>query len=196
MHKSVGETLREIRIVKGISQRALADEVGIHFASISKIERGVESCGESTLRKLAEALDADVELLLGQAGHKTLPYRVLGNIAAGEPIETAEHIETFDLTDHFAPTEHYMLKVRGDSMIRAGINDGDLAIIRHGDAARNGDVIVAIVGDEEATLKTYTKSGRQVTLSPANKRLKPKTYPAKDVEIRGVMVGAVRTKVG
>lgn len=195
MTDSIGQKLKEIRVSRGISLRALAAEVGIHFGSLSKIENGKESCGPETLTRLAEALDADVDLTLGQAGHRTLPYRVMGNIAAGTPIEATEHIETFDLTDHFDPRDHFMLKVRGDSMILAGINDGDLAIIRQEQRPRNGQIIVAIVNDGEATLKTYMKKDGLVVLSPANRRLKAKSYPPADVEVRGVMVGVVRTAV-
>ncbi|MEQ9407721.1 MAG: LexA family transcriptional regulator [Fuerstiella sp.] len=196
MKNEIGGVIRELRHAKGISLRGLAAEVGIHFASLSKIENRKEPVGEPTLRRIAETLDADVDLLLGQAGRKALPYRVLGNIAAGTPIEAAEHIETFDLTEHFDPWEHYLLKVRGDSMILAGINDGDLAVVKHGKQPKNGDVVVAIVDDGEATLKTYTMKDRQVVLSPANRRLKDRTYPAERVEIRGVMVGMIRTSIG
>lgn len=195
MSNLVGKTIREIRTGRGVSLRALAQEVGMHFASLSKIENGREPCGEAALRKIADALDADVNLLLGQAGHKSLPYRVLGDIAAGTPIEAAEHIATFDLTEHFDPLNHYMLKVRGDSMILAGINDGDLAIIRHANTAANGQIVVAIVDEGEATLKTFTRKDNLAVLSPANRRLKAKTYPLGRVEIRGVMVGAVRTSI-
>ncbi|MEQ9406092.1 MAG: S24 family peptidase [Fuerstiella sp.] len=195
MNNNVGETIREIRTARGISLRALAAEVAIHYASLSKIENGRETCGEATLRRIAEALDADVDLLLGQAGHKSLPYRVLGDIAAGTPIEATEHVATFDLTELFDPRDHYMLKVRGDSMILAGINDGDMAIVRHSGKATNGQVVVAIVDDGEATLKTYTRKDRQIVLSPANRRLKPRTYPPDRVEIRGILVGVVRTSI-
>lgn len=195
MTDEIGKQLREIRVARGISLRALAAEVGIHFGSLSKIENGRETCGPETLSRLAEALDADADLLLGQAGHRALPYRVLGNIAAGTPIEATEHLETFDLTDHFDPRDHYMLKVRGDSMILAGINDGDLAIVKHETKARNGDIVVAIVDDGEATLKTYTRKDKLVVLSPANRRLKARSYAPAQVEIRGIMVGVIRTSM-
>lgn len=196
MNRSIGPALREIRKGKGISLRALAKEVGIHFASLSNIENDKESIGQETLERIAEALDADVDLLMGLAGHKTMPFRILGNIAAGTPIEATEHIETFDLTQHFDPQDHYLLKVRGDSMILEGINDGDLAIILHTSKAQNEKIVVAIVDGGEATLKKFSKNGRKIVLSPANRKLKPQEYPSTRVEIRGVMVGVVRTSIG
>jgi SOS regulatory protein LexA len=195
MTGGVGAKLRELRKARGITQRALAAEVGIHFSSLSNIENDKEPCGEGTIRRLAEALGADEDLLLGEAGHRAMPFRVLGNIAAGTPIEAMEHVDTFDLSQQFDPQDHYMLTVRGDSMILDGINDGDLAVIRHSTSARNGQTVVAIVGDEEATLKRYSCRGKQVTLTPANDTLKPRTYPQKSVQIRGVLVGIVRTEV-
>jgi SOS regulatory protein LexA len=191
----VGQMLRELRKARGITLRALAEEVGIHFSSISNIENGKERCGEATLKKIAEALGADVDLTLGEAGHRTLPYRVLGNIAAGTPIEAIENVETFDLSLVFDPRDHYMLKIRGDSMILDGINDGDMAIVKHGARAKNGQTVVAVVDGGEATLKRYVRKDRLVVLSPANRKMKARTYPVAKVEIRGVLAGVVRTSV-
>lgn len=80
-------------------------------------------------------------------------------------------------------------------MILAGINDGDMAIVRHSSTARNGDIVVAIVGDEEATLKTYTRQDKLVVLSPANRTLKARAYPAAEVQVRGVLAGVLRTSI-
>lgn len=195
MTESIGTMIRNLRKDRKVSQRALAAEVGLHFASISKIENGKETCGEDTLKRIAKALGADVNVFLGIAGHRTMPYRVLGNIAAGTPIDAIEDVETFSLTDQFDPHDHYMLRVRGESMILAGINDGDMAIVRHSTNARNGDIVVAIVGDEEATLKTYTRRDHLVVLSPANRALHAKAYPAAEVQVRGVLAGVLRTSI-
>lgn len=189
---TVGETLKALRTARGLTLRQLATATGVHFSTIGNIERGTVA-GRETVVRLAEALDADPDLLLAEAGHRTMPFRVLGDIAAGTPIDAIEHVETFDLSEHFDPKSHYMLRVRGDSMVDDGINDGDLAIIRHATEARNGQTVVAVVADEAATLKHYQKRGRRVTLKPANKRLKPQSYPASEVTIRGVLAGVVRT---
>ena len=80
-------------------------------------------------------------------------------------------------------------------MILEGINDGDLAIVKYASRARNGDIVVAIVDGGDATLKKFTRKDKLVVLSPANRRLKAKTYPASRVEIQGVLAGVVRTSV-
>lgn len=189
---TVGQTLKQLRTARGLTLRQLAEATGVHFSTIGNIERGTVA-GRETVVRLAEALDADPDLLLAEAGHKAMPFRVLGNIAAGTPIDAVEDVETFDLSEQFDPKSHYMLRVRGDSMIEDGINDGDLAIIKHANDAQNGQTVVAVVDGEEATLKRYEKRGNRITLNPANKRLKPQTYTANEVTIRGILAGVLRT---
>jgi len=174
--------------------RKLADEVGIHFGSLSHIETGREFAGVETLVRLAEALGAEPDLLLAEAGFRTAPFRVLGDVAAGVPIDAVEDVETFDLAEHFEPGAHYMLRVKGNSMIDDGILEGDLAIIRYTNRARKGQTVVAVVDGDEATLKKFEKKGGNVVLTPANKRMKRMVLSARRVEIRGVFVGLLRLR--
>lgn len=191
----VGKLIKDARVARGISLRGLASQVGIHFSHLSKIENGKDSIGRDSLTKIAESLGVDPDLMLGEAGHQTVPFRVLGNIAAGKPIEAIEDVETFDLTKVFDPQSHFLLRVRGTSMILDGINDGDLAIIRHADTAKNNDTVVAVVDGGEVTLKRFKKLKNTITLIPANDQMTAVEYPASRVEIRGVFVGLVRTSV-
>lgn len=124
MTSLVGRMIREARQARGISLRALASQVGIHFSHLSKIENGQDKIGRDSLTRIAEELGIDPDLMLGEAGHQSPPFRVLGNIAAGNPIEAIEDVETFDLTKTFDPHEHFLLRVKGTSMILDGINDG------------------------------------------------------------------------
>ena len=195
MSPDVGKMIREARLARGISLRAFASQVGIHFSHLSKIENGQDNIGRDSLSRIAEALDVDSDLMLGEAGHQALPFRVLGKIAAGQPTEAIEDIETFDLTKVFDPHRHFLLRIQGTSMILAGINDGDLAIIRHATIAKNNDIVVAIVDGGEATLKRFRHAKNTITLIPANDRLTAMEFPASRVEIRGVYVGLVRTAV-
>jgi len=194
MSPSVGEMIREARQARGISLRQLAGRVGIHFSHLSKIENGKDTIGRDSLAKIAEELGVDHDLLLGESGHQTIPFRVLGDVAAGVPIEAIENVETFDLSKIFDPHAHFLLRVKGDSMILDAINDGDMAIVRHTTVARNGDTVVAVI-DGEATLKRFRKVKNFITLAPANDQMTPIEYPASRVEIRGVFVGLVRTSV-
>jgi len=195
MSLQIGEKIREARQAKGISLRQLAKRIGIHFSHLSKIENGKDVVGRETLIRIAEELGADPEFMLGEAGHQAMPFRLLGNVAAGVPIEAIEDVESFDLASAFDPQEHFMLRVKGDSMILDGINDGDLAVVKQARTARNGETVVAIVDGEEATLKRFEKRKGKVVLKPANDDMTEMIFPASSVEIRGVLSGVIRTSV-
>jgi len=122
----------------------------------------------------------------------TLP--LIGKIAAGQPIEAIPDENQFDLTAFFMGSNRFILKVQGDSMIDAGILDSDMVIVEHRDHARNGDIIVALIDSDEATLK-YLQQNKDgtVTLLPANSTMRPMNYPAERVKIQGVVVGQMRS---
>lgn len=191
MSPPIGDCIREARKARGISLRRLAREVGIDHSHLSKIENGRDTIGRKSLLKVAEALGTDADLMLGEAGRQAMPFRVLGDVAAGVPIEAIENVETFDLSKQFDPHAHFLLRVKGDSMIEDAIHDGDLAIVRHAPAADNGDTVVAIV-DGEATLKRLKKGRHTITLIPANSSMQEMKYPTEEVEIRGILAGVVR----
>lgn len=118
---------------------------------------------------------------------------LLGNIAAGTPIEAIENSDMISVPVHMLGRgRHYALKVKGESMIEDGILSGDIAIIKHQTQAENGQIVVAVV-DNETTLKRYFKKSKQVELHPANKSMKPIVIKDKECEIRGLMVGLIRT---
>jgi len=118
--------------------------------------------------------------------------RLLGDVPAGVPLEAIEAIEEFDLSERFAADRHFLLRVRGESMIEAGIRDGDLAIVRSQPECENGAVGVVLLDGAEATLKRVYRSGPSVTLEPANASMSPLEVSAERVEVRGVVVGIVR----
>lgn len=118
---------------------------------------------------------------------------LLGNIAAGTPIEAIENADTISVPAHMlGKGQHYALKVKGESMIEDGILSGDIAIIKHQTQADNGQIVVAVV-DNETTLKRYFKKSKQIELHPANKAMQPIIIKDKECEIRGLMVGLIRT---
>lgn len=118
---------------------------------------------------------------------------LLGNIAAGIPIEAIENSDMISVPVHMLGRgQHYALKVKGESMIEDGILSGDIAIIQHASQAENGQIVVAVV-DNETTLKRYFKRSKQIELHPANKTMKPIIIKDKECEIRGLMVGLIRT---
>ena len=121
---------------------------------------------------------------------------VMGRIAAGVPIEAIAEI-----SHHIAVPgsmvagrgEHYALEVKGDSMILAGINDGDIVVIRETNTANNGDIVVALVEDQEATLKRFFKRGDSVALEAANPAYETRVLPGHKVRVQGRLVGLIRT---
>lgn len=119
----------------------------------------------------------------------TLP--ILGSIAAGQPIEAIEDRETVHLSD-LVPhgPNHYLLRVRGDSMTDDHILDGDFVVVERRETAQNGETVVAIIDDNEATLKRFYKENGQFRLQPANPAYPPLVRDR--VHVRGVVVGVVR----
>jgi repressor LexA len=121
---------------------------------------------------------------------------MMGRIAAGVPIEAIAHV-----SHHVAVpgsmlsgrAQHYALEVKGDSMIEAGINDGDIVVIREQDTAENGDIVVALVEDAEATLKRFRRKGGMIALEAANPAYETRLYPDHLVRVQGRLVGLIRS---
>ena len=127
------------------------------------------------------------------AANDTLELPLHGRIAAGTPIEALQGTETFSVPAALlGPGEHYALEVSGDSMVDEGILDGDFALIRKVDNARDGEIVVALIDNEEATLKTYRREGRMIRLDPANARYEPQRYEEGRVIIQGRLAGLIR----
>ena len=116
-----------------------------------------------------------------------------GRIAAGAPIEALEGQSSLPVPAALlGPGEHYALEVSGDSMIEAGIFDGDFALVRRTDSARDGEIVVALVRGEEATLKYLHKDGGMVRLDPANAAYDPQVYGPDEVQVQGKLAGLLR----
>ena len=121
---------------------------------------------------------------------------VMGRIAAGVPIEAISEI-----SHHVAVPgsmlsgkgQHYALEVKGDSMIEAGINDGDIVVIQEQTIAENGDIVVALVDDQEATLKRFRRRGGMIALEAANPAYDTRVYPDHQVKVQGRLVGLIRS---
>jgi len=119
---------------------------------------------------------------------------LMGRIAAGVPISAIQdHTQDIGVPpDLVAGGEHFALEVKGDSMIDAGINEGDIIIVKRCDTADNGDIVVAGIPGEEATVKTFTTVGDRVVLQPANPRLSPMEFAPSDVRVFGRVVTVMR----
>ena len=118
---------------------------------------------------------------------------LLGTVAAGRPIEALEVPETLDVPEALrGPGECFVLRVRGDSMIDAGILDGDWVVVESRTSARNGEMVVALVDGEEVTLKRIEQARGRCTLLPANPACEPMEYAPERISIQGVVVGQMR----
>jgi len=127
------------------------------------------------------------------ANENVLEIPLHGRIAAGVPIEALEGQSTLSVPAALlGPGEHYALEVSGDSMVEAGILDGDYALIRRADVARDGEIVVALIADAEATLKYFRREGAMIRLDPANRSYDPQRYKPEQVRIQGKLAGLLR----
>lgn len=119
---------------------------------------------------------------------------LLGRIAAGQPIEAVPGEDEIDLSEFFVGPNRFVLRVYGDSMIEDGILDGDMVIVEKRDSADDGEIIVALIDNQEATLKRLRRNrDGSITLRPANGRMSPMRYSAARVRVQGVVVGQFRS---
>ncbi len=131
--------------------------------------------------------------LTGEQNRRLLILPFAGRIAAGKPIEAVPEQLEINFSDMLLGEDRYVLEVKGDSMIEAGILNRDLVIVRQTETANNGDIVVALIDNDETTLKKLRKHGDRVELIPANQAMVPLIYPADRVHIQGVVVGQVRS---
>jgi len=129
-----------------------------------------------------------------ESSGRPISIPVMGRIAAGTPIEAIQtRSHTIQVPPDLLSTgEHFALEVRGDSMIDAGILDGDTVLIRKGDGADTGDIVVALIDDEEATLKRFRRRGASIALEPANSSYEVRILPPNRVRVQGKLVGLFR----
>ena len=141
----------------------------------------------------SSAVPAATTRIVPAAANDTIEIPLHGRIAAGTPIEALQGTEGFAVPAALlGPGEHYALEVSGDSMVEEGILDGDFALIRKVDSARDGEIIVALIDNEEATLKTYRREGQMIRLDPANRAYEPQRYDERRVSIQGRLAGLIR----
>lgn len=123
----------------------------------------------------------------------TVELQLAGTIVAGKPIEAVEQVETMTVpADMVGKNETYVLRVQGDSMIEDHVIHGDHVIVEKRNWARDGEMVVALIGNQDATLKRFYRDKDKIRLQPANPSYPPMIYDEKDVTIQGVVVGILR----
>lgn len=114
-----------------------------------------------------------------------------GRVSAGNPIQAIPDQEAINFPEMLLGADRYVLKVQGDSMIEAGIFDGDYVVIKYAETARSGDIVMALIDNEEATIKRYRPHRGRIELVPANAKLTAVTYAPERVQIQGIVVAKV-----
>lgn len=189
--RQILDFLRAYQAENGISPtlEEIAEEFGVNkvtiFGHVAELER------KGLIRRPQRGVSRGLQIVEDQETDSSQSLPILGSIAAGSPIEAIEDTETLDLGD-LVPRgrEVYALRVKGESMIEDAIADGDIVLVERRAHAQNGETVVAVLEDGEATLKRFYREGNGIRLQPANASMQPILVP--DVEIRGVVVGVVR----
>ena len=190
------------RLITALEERGFIRRLA-HRARAIEIVRLPDSLGADASTFTPRVIEGGAQKP-AERPHSALPVEavhavelpVMGRIAAGVPIEAIAEV-----SHHVAVPgamvsgkgEHYALEVRGDSMIEAGINDGDVVVIRETSTAENGDIVVALVQDQEATLKRFYKRNGMIELVAANPAYETRVLPDHMVKVQGRLVGLIRT---
>ena len=198
----LSETLKETKVSPSYEEMKIAlglnSKSGIHRLINALEERGFIKRLHNKARAIQIIKNQDEEngsktiKLVNQSNHKVHIY---GKIAAGTPIEAIQHSEGFlSIPENMIKNnnQHYALKVSGLSMIDAGILDGDLAVLEKTSEVENGDIVVALIDGQEATLKRIRKKTNSIALEPANKKFETRIFGFGRVEIQGKLVGIIR----
>jgi len=183
-------------IEKGYSPTLTEIAKGIGIKSKGVVHRYIKTLESLNLISISShrkrGIVLNLEAYENQSVAPIIP--LLGRIAAGQPIEAIEGREEINLADFIMNPDRFALQVSGDSMIEAGILDGDTVIIKHQNTAENGDIIVALIDGLEATLKRLKKlPDGMILLIPENKLMEGIIYEAKRIQIQGVVVGQLRS---
>jgi len=176
--------LEERGFVRRLAHKARALEV-VKLPETASVNDIYNSFSPSVIKG---GLDTDIKK------DSTNQISILGKIAAGTPIEAIQNeVSKITLPEELSKNgEHFGLKVSGDSMIEAGINDGDTVIVKKADTANNGEIVVALIDNQEAMLKRIRKKGKIVALESANKRYETKIFGPDRVKVQGVLVSLYR----
>jgi repressor LexA len=172
---------------------------GLGLSSLATVHKHISNLEKKALLTRDYNRSRSIDLLppkgrLKQAMsvNTTMVLPLLGRIAAGQPIEAVENPETISLADFVRSKEVFVLEVRGDSMEDEHIMSGDYVLIEKTKTAHNGDIVVALVGGSDATLKRFYREGDNIRLQPSNVAMQPIIVPAASVELQGRVIGVLR----
>jgi repressor LexA len=172
------------------------EEVGRKFnlSSLATVHKHLTNLQEKGFIRRAWNRSRSVELLPSRSAGRAIELPLLGYVAAGMPIEAVATSETIAVPESLVTGKRdtYVLRVRGDSMIDEQIRDGDWVVVEDRRSADNGEMVIALVGGQDATLKKFYKENGRVRLQPANPSMAPIFVEPDSVQIQGVVVGVMR----
>ena len=171
------------------------EEIGRRFglSSLATVHKHLTNLQEKGFIKRAWNRSRSVELVPSRVGTRAVDLPLLGNVAAGFPIEAVVSAETVSVPeDLVGKGDTYALRVRGNSMIDEQIRDGDLVIVEDRQTADDGEMVIALLRGEDVTLKKFYRENGRVRLQPANETIQPLIVDAAQIQIQGVVVGVMR----
>ncbi len=171
------------------------EEIGRRFglSSLATVHKHLTNLQEKGFIKRAWNRSRSVEVVPTRAGGRAVELPLLGFVAAGAPIEAVATAETIAVPeDLVGKRDTYVLKVKGDSMIDEQIRDGDFVVVEDRKTAENGEMVIALLGGAEVTLKKFYRDNGRIRLQPANPAMLPLIVPSEQVQIQGVVVGVMR----
>ena len=185
--------LEERGFIRRLAHRARAIEI-VKLPDSLETNNKVAELNANSSKSASIKLETEAKSLPSSVHAKELP--VMGRIAAGVPIEAISQVShNVAIPGHMLRNggDHYALEVKGDSMIEEGINDGDIVVIKETKTAVNGDIVVALVKDSEATLKRFFYRGDAIALEAANPAYETRIVPSDQVKVQGRLVGLIRS---
>jgi repressor LexA len=171
------------------------EEIGQRFnlSSLATVHKHLTNLQEKGFIRRAWNRSRSVELVPSRVGTRAVDLPLLGFVAAGAPIEAVAGTESIAVPETLAGRrDSYVLRVRGDSMIDEQIRDGDFVIVEDRKSADNGEMVIALVGGADVTLKKFYREGPRIRLQPANPTMQPMFFDADHVQVQGVVVGVMR----
>lgn len=172
------------------------EEIASHFgySSLATVHEHLSNLEQKGLIRKNYNRSRSLEVVPSEVGPVAVVLPLLGSVAAGLPIEAVEEQESISVPhDMVRQGNNYVLRVQGMSMVDEQIRDGDYIIVNSRRTAENGEMVVALVGGEGATVKKfYREAGGQIRLQPANPNMLPMYFPEEEVDIQGIVIGVIR----
>ena len=167
-------------------------EIGkqFHLSSPATVHKHLAHLEEKGLIRKQQNLSRAIEII-PESGN-TLSYHVLGEIAAGKPIEALDQLEVVDLLPDAGDKDIFVLRVKGNSMIEDHIQNGDYVIVERRNVAENGETVVALIDNDRVTLKRFYREGERIRLQPSHPNMKPIFVREGDFAVQGVVISVLR----